>query len=658
MDGRPTHRPDPTNRLDPTNLSDAELVRALSSDAWGQALATLWDRHIGLLYRVARTSAGSEQAARDALADALSTLAERAASGRLNIERSFKSYAATAVRNAVLGAWRSRGRIDLNEEPVAPGQIDGSADPGAAPIDDLEQRYVMEAFGSLPENQRQVLWLVEVEGLPPREAAVILDLSPNNVSQLARRARLALREAWIAAHLRFGTSDPACRQIGRNLPGYVMGDLATDRVAAVDEHLVRCSSCRGLVADLRDDTVKLRGLWLPVPLAVGWKSLSAQLGVEIGSAAAATSGSAAATSAGAGAAGSGAAGATATSGSAVVAGAGAGGAAATSGGAAGLIGWIGQNVALLAVVAGVASGVTVAAWFGGGGGDDGAGPVPTTSPPPVTRAGPDPTDAPPPTTDAPPPTSAATSTTSTTTTTTTTMPPPQVDEPPARIVPAGWRPGISPDAAALQYYVWGTPSPQLDDPGGPLPEGMFAAAGRWSSPDRRSLDLDLYAFRPCVVDDPRIDSCWDGMDPSDAPADFDAPVGRTSLTLDATVRVNIRGACEVVTGNGDDLIELLDALAADWQVLLDAGYEPFVWEEQSVLDPPPPGLRGEIGPSGACPPDAFDPYFEWRYQGSASILPSVYARRDRPPSEWLPGPSLIETVNGETILHIYGGFIS
>lgn len=336
---------------------EAELVAALSGDGWGPALAELWDRHLAVLRGVAFAVTRDADGVEDVLADTLAALAERAAAGSLTGISSFRAYAVTAVRNTAYGRARRAGRMELTGDTF-------EATPDRAPahadrlVDQADQRYVAAAFASLPDNYREVLWLVEVEGMPPREVAGIIGTSANNVSQLAHRARVALREGWVAAHLRDLSGASPCAEISPHLPAHLAGTLRADRVAGVDQHLAGCASCSVLHASLRDDTARLRGL---LPLAApgcAFAALAAKLGIGSGMAVAAAAKGVAAAGAGAakGVAAAGAAKGVATAGAGATAGVGtaAGTGAAAAGGLLGA-----KGVLFGAALAVGAIGVTV-----------------------------------------------------------------------------------------------------------------------------------------------------------------------------------------------------------------------------------------------------------------------------------------------------------
>ena len=58
---------------------------------------------------------------------------------------------------------------------------------------------IADALDHLPEEQRTLLWLREVEGQSYAELAVILDIPVGTVRSRLFMARQALREIWLGA---------------------------------------------------------------------------------------------------------------------------------------------------------------------------------------------------------------------------------------------------------------------------------------------------------------------------------------------------------------------------------------------------------------------------------------------------------------------------
>jgi RNA polymerase sigma factor (sigma-70 family) len=99
------------------------------------------------------------------------------------------------TRNAARDAFRKRRRRERMMERVV------SADPTvpADPTDEVERREMMglarQALARLPERQRTVFDLVDLQGYAAAEAANLLGLSPGTVRAHLFRARRAVRAA-------------------------------------------------------------------------------------------------------------------------------------------------------------------------------------------------------------------------------------------------------------------------------------------------------------------------------------------------------------------------------------------------------------------------------------------------------------------------------
>src|SRR5438105_588479 len=258
--------------LDPDDPVLAERAAQGHQEAFDQ----LYRRHAPTAWRVAHAITGNPHDSSDAVAEAFARVLVALEAGRLEDSTRFRSYLLSATRNAALDVTRRSGRSRPTATPEtfeSPSHVVGPSD---GLVDRLDASLVAAAFRSLPERWRSVLWLTEVEGLPPREAALLLGMSANGVAQLAVRARAGLRERFLQAHLRVDV-DESCRFAVDHLGAYVGGGLAPRDVAKVDQHLAACLSCAARKAELEDLGPSLRRVALPLPLglaglaAVRWK---------------------------------------------------------------------------------------------------------------------------------------------------------------------------------------------------------------------------------------------------------------------------------------------------------------------------------------------------------------------------------------------------
>ncbi|MDI6024043.1 sigma-70 family RNA polymerase sigma factor [Leucobacter sp. UT-8R-CII-1-4] len=178
-----------------TSRSDAALlceVRAGSSEAW----AELWRRHYSAALLTARR-AMSRHEAEDLTSQTFIRVHETIMRGSGPVD-TFRAYLLTAVRHAVYDFTRTHREVPFGFAEDLPETEQLSV----AQFTEHPHSAVVQAFESLPERWRNVLWLCEVEELHGQELALRLGLQPNAVAALAFRARAGLRNAWVEYKLR------------------------------------------------------------------------------------------------------------------------------------------------------------------------------------------------------------------------------------------------------------------------------------------------------------------------------------------------------------------------------------------------------------------------------------------------------------------------
>ena len=251
---------------------DAVLARA-AADGDSMAFDELYRRHSDSAWRVAYSVTGNRDDAADAVADAFTRMFGALTAGRLADLEKVRPYLLSTTRNAAIDVLRRNGRLAPLDDLPAEHTSSLAAGPSDRLIDLADASFVSSAFLSLPERWRSVLWLTEVEGMAPAEAALLLGVSANNAAQLAVRARAGLRQRFLQAHVR-EESDGQCSFTLDRLGAYVGGGLAPRDIAKVDQHLAGCESCRAVKDELEDLGTTLRRVAVPLPLALGalvWK---------------------------------------------------------------------------------------------------------------------------------------------------------------------------------------------------------------------------------------------------------------------------------------------------------------------------------------------------------------------------------------------------
>lgn len=165
-----------------------------------------------------------------------------------------RPYLLRAVRTAALDRIAS---VEHPSDRIA--ELADGRNPGRLHTGSQEHDFVAEAFATLPLRWQRVLWFVEVEGLRPREAAPLLDVAPNALSALLRRARKGLREAYLVVYLR-NAEDGGCESMLRMLAGAALDRTTVAEHAKVGSHVRTCQSCRRGLRALGDVRSRMQGL--------------------------------------------------------------------------------------------------------------------------------------------------------------------------------------------------------------------------------------------------------------------------------------------------------------------------------------------------------------------------------------------------------------
>lgn len=208
-DGQPGAQPRPgggapagsPQRL--VDLTDEQLLRA-HVDGDPDAFAQLLHRHRDRLWAVAVRTISDREEAADALQDAL--LSAHRAAPRFRGDAAVTTWLHRIVVNACLDRIRRRQAHPTVPLPDGSRPADSDRFSGvepAAPAPDHDTALdVRQALAELPVEQRTALILVDVQGYPVAEVAVILGVAEGTVKSRCARGRARL--AQILGHLRTG----------------------------------------------------------------------------------------------------------------------------------------------------------------------------------------------------------------------------------------------------------------------------------------------------------------------------------------------------------------------------------------------------------------------------------------------------------------------
>ncbi|HET6634503.1 MAG TPA: sigma-70 family RNA polymerase sigma factor, partial [Streptomyces sp.] len=266
--------------LPPSAPSDADLVARLHRGETS-AYDELYRRHAEAVRRYARTCCRDTHTADDLTNEvfARTLLAVRRGAGPRRDAPAVRAYLLTSVRR-VAAAWAKTARREhlvedfaVFAETAVDADRGGESGPEAGAdvraMQKAERSLVVQAFLSLPEKYRTVLWHTAVEDESPKDVAPLLGISDNAAAVLAHRAREKLRQAYLQAHVSASaTAGGECARYAERLGAYARGSLRTRAERGLRRHMAECARCRMAAAEVKDLNERLRSL---VPLAlIGW----------------------------------------------------------------------------------------------------------------------------------------------------------------------------------------------------------------------------------------------------------------------------------------------------------------------------------------------------------------------------------------------------
>jgi RNA polymerase sigma-70 factor (ECF subfamily) len=176
--------------------------------------------------------------------------------GTLRGDASLSTWTYTVARRACA---RRRTRERRAESLDAPGaaRLRERADPGAGPARRLERRELADrlerAIAALPEPQRQVLVMRDVEGLGAAQVGEVLGIGERAVKSRLHRARVAVR-ASLAPYVSGGDApgpSPGCPEAVELLSRRLEGELDRATCARMERHVRTCPACEARCASLR-----------------------------------------------------------------------------------------------------------------------------------------------------------------------------------------------------------------------------------------------------------------------------------------------------------------------------------------------------------------------------------------------------------------------
>jgi RNA polymerase sigma factor (sigma-70 family) len=247
--------------LTPERLAGADDRDLMNAVRLGcvESFAELYQRHVAAALAYAGRLVTQNADAKDVVADVFLRVFGILSRG-FGPQDSFRPYLMRAVRNAAYDRTRAQGRIDLTGDVSV---LEGCLPFHDTAVERFDRTRAIEAFRSLPERWREVLWLTVIEECSVDEAAVRLGLNTNSLTSLAYRAREGLRQAYLRTSIT--GSGAECRRIAPAIVRYMRGSVSPATRGEVERHIVSCEDCEERLLEVRESDV---GLYDPALLPI------------------------------------------------------------------------------------------------------------------------------------------------------------------------------------------------------------------------------------------------------------------------------------------------------------------------------------------------------------------------------------------------------
>lgn len=235
-------------------ISDGSLIAGCRrGDA--AAFDTLARRHLPAMHRTARWVTGGDDAlAADAVQDALLAVF-RGVTTYDDKSGAVRPWLMAITRHAAQRALRQRRLVPVEDRALPLLQLGGEAGWG----DNEPERHLRHledvdglarAMALLAPEEREVLELRDVEGLSGQDAALALGIELSAMKSRLHRARLSLMA--LVRRVEGGVVDQdqdrkvgslRCSEVLARLSEYIDGELPSETVAAIHEHVGGCTVC-------------------------------------------------------------------------------------------------------------------------------------------------------------------------------------------------------------------------------------------------------------------------------------------------------------------------------------------------------------------------------------------------------------------------------
>jgi RNA polymerase sigma-70 factor (ECF subfamily) len=151
-----------------------------------QSHTSMFEKYKAGIFSYLMRMSGNYELSRDILQETFARFLEHYSNSNASASLLF-----TIARNALVDHWRKQKNHSVFDEEQ---HHSNGASPERSVLIKENYRKMLDAFKTLPEDEREVLSLAVSSELPYSEIAVIMDLTEANVKVKIHRARQKLRE--------------------------------------------------------------------------------------------------------------------------------------------------------------------------------------------------------------------------------------------------------------------------------------------------------------------------------------------------------------------------------------------------------------------------------------------------------------------------------
>jgi RNA polymerase sigma-70 factor (ECF subfamily) len=178
---------------------DPETIRkAQAGDS--ESITVIYDQYHSRIYRYLYYRLGDSQVAEDLTSEVFLRMLRSLHQYRIH-SFSFQAWLFQIARNLSIDHYR---KIATNRQVALNGQMIETVEPTDTTVQRrLDHQSLSKALSRLPDDQKDVIILRFVAGLPIYEAAQTLNKSEDSIKGLQRRALLTLRQVLVDWKIRY-----------------------------------------------------------------------------------------------------------------------------------------------------------------------------------------------------------------------------------------------------------------------------------------------------------------------------------------------------------------------------------------------------------------------------------------------------------------------